>query len=275
MKVAIIGMGEIGSNTLEKMYDIAKKRKYKMEFYCVDIVPKVLQRLRRQYKGEEITTFTKNIPTDADVYIVSVYTNEQVMTVVEKITDLVEHVPLVVIESTIDFKTADRLRKYSLQAEIVLFPHRFNPGDPEHAVFNLNRTIGGTDKYALNRAVKFYKKFMSEKRIIQVPYFIASLSKPLENAYRYIEIAIAEDWKMECDRLGIPFDEMRDAINTKWNIDLKEARDGIGGKCLPKDIEMMSKFFTQSKLIKTAMDVDKRYRENLKGGKGVKKKEGV
>ena len=147
--------------------------------------------------------------------------------------------------------------------DLVLFPHRYNPNDEAHHVFNLNRIMGANKKEALDRAVDFYKKYMSLDKLRLVSLQIAELSKPLENAYRFIEIAIAEEVRMECEKRGIDFNELRDSINTKWNIDMKEARDGIGLKCLPKDCKFINKFFSTNTLFKTVIDVDKKYREYL------------
>jgi UDP-N-acetyl-D-mannosaminuronate dehydrogenase len=67
---------------------------------------------------------------------------------------------------------------------------------------------------------------------------IAELLKMVENSYRFVEIAFAEELKMMCDELGVAYEELRQAVNTKWSIKLLEARDGIGGHCLPKDTQM-------------------------------------
>jgi UDP-N-acetyl-D-mannosaminuronic acid dehydrogenase len=62
--------------------------------------------------------------------------------------------------------------------------------------------------------------------------------------------------------------ELRDALNTKWNVEILEPREGIGGHCLPKDTKMFlqpSKSI-RSKILAAAMKVDqdyKRYRANL------------
>jgi len=60
------------------------------------------------------------------------------------------------------------------------------------------------------------------------------------------------------------FDELRAAMNTKWNVDLPEARDGVGRHCLPKDIRyVMSLAPTEAQLLDAAVQVDKKYREWL------------
>jgi UDP-N-acetyl-D-mannosaminuronic acid dehydrogenase len=59
-----------------------------------------------------------------------------------------------------------------------------------------------------------------------------------------------------------------DALNTKWNVDILEPRDGIGGHCLPKDTKMFlqSTSRRKSRIIEAAMEIDedyKRYRAKL------------
>ncbi|HEY6405656.1 MAG TPA: hypothetical protein VIX38_06225, partial [Nitrososphaeraceae archaeon] len=96
---------------------------------------------------------------------------------------------------------------------------------------------------------------------------IAELTKIVENAHRYLQIAFAEDLYLYCQANNINFAELRDSLNTKWNVNILEPREGIGGHCLPKDTKMFlnsSKTMT-SKIIEAALQADgeyRRYREN-------------
>ena len=67
---------------------------------------------------------------------------------------------------------------------------------------------------------------------------IAEMTKIAENAHRYLQIAFAEDLYLYCQANNINFSELRDALNTKWNVNILESREGIGGYCLPKDTKM-------------------------------------
>jgi UDP-N-acetyl-D-mannosaminuronic acid dehydrogenase len=91
---------------------------------------------------------------------------------------------------------------------------------------------------------------------------IAEMCKITENSHRYLQIAFAEELKMMCAKIGLNFDELRNALNTKWNVDLPEARDGIGRHCLPKDIKYVTSL-APSEILESAMNVDKKYREWL------------
>jgi hypothetical protein len=99
---------------------------------------------------------------------------------------------------------------------------------------------------------------------------IAELAKIIENAHRYLQIAFAEDLYLYCQANNINFAELRDSLNTKWNVNVLEPREGIGGHCLPKDTKMFlnSSNAIKSKIIEAAIEVDaeyRRYRDNRSG----------
>ncbi len=95
---------------------------------------------------------------------------------------------------------------------------------------------------------------------------IAELCKIVENADRYMQIAFAEDLYMFCKANSISFSELRDAVNTKWNVNILEPRDGIGGHCIPKDTRMfLESSEIKSKILIAAQEVDKDYRKYIQG----------
>jgi UDP-N-acetyl-D-mannosaminuronate dehydrogenase len=91
---------------------------------------------------------------------------------------------------------------------------------------------------------------------------IAEVTKIIENAHRYLQIAFAEDLYLYCQANNINFSELRDALNTKWNVNILEPREGIGGHCLPKDTKMFlhSSKTIKSKILTAAVEVDQDYR---------------
>ena len=91
---------------------------------------------------------------------------------------------------------------------------------------------------------------------------IAEITKIAENAHRYLQIAFAEDLYLYCQANNINFAELRDAVNTKWNVNILEPREGIGGHCLPKDTKMFlqSSKSIRSKILASAIEVDEDYR---------------
>jgi UDP-N-acetyl-D-mannosaminuronic acid dehydrogenase len=91
---------------------------------------------------------------------------------------------------------------------------------------------------------------------------VAEMTKIIENAHRYLQIAFAEDLYLYCQANNINFAELRDALNTKWNVNILEPREGIGGHCLPKDTLMFlqSSKYIKSKILTAAVEVDQDYR---------------
>ena len=96
---------------------------------------------------------------------------------------------------------------------------------------------------------------------------IAEMTKTIENAHRYLQIAFAEDLYLYCQANNINFSELRDALNTKWNVNVLEPREGIGGHCLPKDTRMFlqSSKSIKSKILTAAVEVDQDYRRYRQG----------
>ena len=94
---------------------------------------------------------------------------------------------------------------------------------------------------------------------------VAELTKIIENAHRYLQIAFAEELYLYCTANGISFTELRNSLNTKWNVEILEPRDGIGGHCLPKDTKMFvnSSNTIKSKILQAAMEIDEDYREYI------------
>jgi len=71
----------------------------------------------------------------------------------------------------------------------------------------------------------------------------------------------------------IDFDTLRIAVNSKWNVDLLEAREGIDGHCLPKDSQMyldIAKRTLQTSIIDAAKNVDENYRTLIEDTRQLK-----
>jgi UDP-N-acetyl-D-mannosaminuronate dehydrogenase len=94
---------------------------------------------------------------------------------------------------------------------------------------------------------------------------VAELTKIIENSHRYLQIAFAEELYLYCKANNISFTELRHSLNTKWNVEILEPRDGIGGHCLPKDTKMFvnSSNTIRSKILQAAMEIDDDYREYI------------
>jgi UDP-N-acetyl-D-mannosaminuronic acid dehydrogenase len=119
--------------------------------------------------------------------------------------------------------------------------------------FMLNNTQINSQGYSLSLEIPMHTVSTIE---------IAELSKIIENSHRYLQIAFAEELYLYCQANNILFSELRDALNTKWNVEILEPRGGIGGHCLPKDTKMfLNSSKVRSKILLSAMEVDSLYRD--------------
>jgi UDP-N-acetyl-D-mannosaminuronate dehydrogenase len=164
---------------------------------------------------------------------------------------------------------------------VVHAPHRWYALEEKYHGVNQLRVIGGVCDCCLKVGMQFYNDEVAtsgsiinrRKRIksLGIPLHpvpeveIAEISKIAENAHRYLQIAFAEELYLYCQSNRMDFSELRKALNTKWNVDILEPREGIGGHCLPKDTKMFldSSKSGRSKMLKAALEVDSNYRMYL------------
>jgi len=259
-KVCVVGLGVIGIPTalhISNFYDV--------EGYDIS------QKATEKANASGLNSTYEKLPF-ADLYILAVTTSmnrdtpdmSNIYDVCGKISQINPEA-LICIESTIAMGTCRKVsEKFSLK-NIVHCPHRYWPGDIINYGVVQTRVFGAMNDGSHKRGKAFYE---SQKiPIIEVSSIeLAEMSKIAENAYRFVEIAFAEELKMICDSHGLPFEELRKSCNTKWNIEILEARDGIGGHCLPKDVRYLWTLL-KSPLLSGAIDADKLYKKLMRGKK--------
>ena len=135
---------------------------------------------------------------------------------------------------------------------------------------DLNSSIVGDKTNSNIRDSPEVVAISAKRKSLEIPMYsvsnieIAELTKIAENAHRYLQIAFSEDLYLYCQANNLNFSELRDALNTKWNVNILEPREGIGGHCLPKDTRMFlqsSKSSIKSKILVAALEVDQDYRK--------------
>jgi UDP-N-acetyl-D-mannosaminuronic acid dehydrogenase len=264
MIVCVIGLGQIG-------FPVAKYIATKgCDVYGFDINPAAVEHGIQNGKFKATTQWNQ-IPK-ADIYIICVTTgqinNQADLTAVfessKKIAEKSDTNTLIAIESTILPGTTKKIFEEIFKCKVLLVhaPHRYWADQEDKYGVNQVRVIGGVNTKSLDAGMKFYKTQLGIPMHIVSCVEIAEMCKVTENSHRYLQIAFAEDLKMMCSCIGMNFDELREAMNTKWNVDLPEAREGIGRHCLPKDIRYVTSL-TPSILLSSAMEVDQKYREWL------------
>jgi UDP-N-acetyl-D-mannosaminuronic acid dehydrogenase len=203
----------------------------------------------------------------ADIYVVAVNTWHRNgcpdMNAIEDCTKKVSKInsdALLCFESTLTKGTARELaEKYNL-SNIAVCPHRWwKQEEDKYGVVQL-RVLGTLNQESQQKALNFYNTLGVPVHIVS-SLELAELSKLVENTYYYLRIAYAEELKLLCNENILNFDELREAVNTKWNVDMAEAREGIGGECLPKDIQLLISTYSEDMpLLHGAMATDRNYR---------------
>jgi len=265
MKVCVLGLGEVGLPAARYVTDRG------LEVWGYDIDHTAIKRAKE--KGIPRTTSDWREIPPMDIYIICVSTMlksdipdlSPVFDVCRKISQKSLWPSLVSIESTIMPGTSKKIYEniFEKNTNLVHVPHRYWGEDQVKHGVNQLRVIGAVSSQSLDVGLKFYRDMLRIPLHLASSIEIAEMSKIAENAYRYVQIAFAEELRMISREIGLSFDEVRDACNTKWNIVIPEARDGIGGHCLPKDIEFLASLTTYNTVLKSVIVVDKKYREWL------------
>jgi UDP-N-acetyl-D-mannosaminuronic acid dehydrogenase len=292
-KVVVIGLGQLG-------LPVAKYVKEKgFDAYGYDISEKAMAVAESNFGIKKASNFN-----DFDVLIICVSTHvpndmfspqvDGLMSVVEKISREAKTGALISIESTIPKGTSQKVfEKLDHRLHVVHAPHRWYALEEQDHGVNQLRILGGVNKCCLQEGLRFYDgKTLSDKdaaaaaatattsstaaasaevhalSITMHPVSsidVAELTKIIENAHRYLQIAFAEELYLYCRTNNISFTELRDSLNTKWNVEVLEPRDGIGGHCLPKDTKMFinSSNSIRSKILQAAIEIDEDYREYI------------
>jgi len=99
--------------------------------------------------------------------------------------------------------------------------------------------VGGVNKKSCDKAVKMYKKIVKAK-ILHTDILTAETSKTIENAYRDVNIAFANETAIVCESLGINVYEVRELINSRAERHMHVPGIGVGGHCLPKDTWLLN-----------------------------------
>lgn len=113
-------------------------------------------------------------------------------------------------------------------------PERVMPGKLLYNIVNLDRIIGGLDERSADVAERWYARFVKGK-LYKADMTTAEVVKTVENAYRDVQIAFANEVGLICEVLGLDAFEVRRLVNTSPYRDMHLPGAGVGGHCLPKD----------------------------------------
>ena len=191
-------------------------------------------------------------PEPADIFIVAVptpFTKEKkadlsyIKSAAKSIAPLICKDNLVILESTSPPGTCrDVLEpifklfnlKVSKDYYLAHCPERVLPGYTLRELIQNDRVIGGIDKKSAEKAAQFYKVFI-EGGIHLTDSTTAEMVKLMENTYRDVNIALANELAKICEKLGIDAWEVIRLANLHPRVNLHTPGSGVGGHCIAVD----------------------------------------
>ena len=113
-------------------------------------------------------------------------------------------------------------------------PERVMPGKLLHNLQNLSRVVGGSSPVISNTMVSLYDHIV-EADLDPTDWITAELVKTVENTYRDVQIAFANEMALICEALGGDVWKVRELVNKSPFRNMHLPGAGVGGHCIPKD----------------------------------------
>ena len=152
---------------------------------------------------------------------------------------------IVVLESTTYPGTTDELLKDILERTsglkagedfvLAYSPEREDPGNPNFDTQRIPKVVGAMSAEGLEAAVALYRAAL-DKVIPVSSTRVAEMTKLLENIFRSVNIALVNEMKVVCERMGVDVWEVIDAAASKpFGFMPFYPGPGLGGHCIPID----------------------------------------
>ncbi|MBN1837573.1 MAG: nucleotide sugar dehydrogenase [Spirochaetales bacterium] len=281
-KVAVIGMGYVGIPAAVLFADIeglevvgvqrrSQRSGWKIDFLnqgrspFPDNEPEIADLIRRVALEKKSFRVTHDLGAvaEADAVLIDVQTPveedhkpryESLIEVSGQIGKLLRRGTLVCVESTVAPGTTVNLVKPILEEQsgmkagsdfnLAFSYERVMVGRLLHNIRNYPRIVGGITPACGERAAELYRNIVRAP-VVVTDALTAEVAKTVENAYRDVNIAFANEVALMCESLGVDVFEVRELVNNLPNDPSNPGANpvrnmhvpgaGVGGHCLPKD----------------------------------------
>ncbi|KGL41292.1 UDP-N-acetyl-D-mannosamine dehydrogenase [Listeria newyorkensis] len=284
MKITVVGLGYIGLPTAILF------AKYGNTVTGVDLSPIMTENLNMGHLHIEEPGLEEDlkqalalgnfhastVPVSADAYIIAVptpnkddlYKSCDTAYIESALASIMPHLKkndTIIVESTIAPRTmADVVQPmienagFTVGEDIYLAhcPERVLPGNIMHELVHNPRIIGGITAKCTEKAAAVYGAFV-EGEIIKAEAGEAELSKLMENTYRDVNIALANELAKISNHLEIDALRVIEMANKHPRVNLHQPGPGVGGHCLAVDpYFVIAAAPEQSPLMQTARAVN-------------------
>lgn len=284
MKICVVGLGYIGLPTA------AMFASHNCEVVGVDVAQGVVDTLNAGHihieepgLGEIIKKVVaqgkfraSTEPEEADAFILAVPTPNlddefkscdltYVLEAAHSILPVLKKGNTVIVESTIAPKSTDDFIKpifekagFEIGTDLYLAhcPERVLPGQILYELKHNNRIVGGITPACTEHAAAIYGIFV-EGELIKTEAKTAELSKCMENTFRDVNIALANELAKICYKLDINCLDVIAMANKHPRVNIHQPGPGVGGHCLAIDPYFIcAKAPEEAKLIRLARDTN-------------------
>tara|TARA_B100001540_G_C15767265_1_gene624563 strand:- start:512 stop:1708 length:1197 start_codon:yes stop_codon:yes gene_type:complete len=224
--------------------------------YISDIEDDMLRSAVQNKKLEATTDFSFVNNLDSVSICVPTPLNKQkdpdvsyIVSVMEKINNYIHKNMIIILESTTyPGSTRELILPYLEDQGFVVgsdfflcfSPERVDPGNKHYNTSNTPKVIGGITKNCTIMGEKIYETIIKDVVTVESTE-TAEMTKLLENTFRAINIGLANEMAIMCEKLGINVWEVIDAAGTKPFGYMKfTPGPGLGGHCIPIDPHYLS-----------------------------------
>lgn len=211
--------------------------------------------------------------SQADIFVIAVPTpftedKKADLTFVESATKMIATVlkkgDLVILESTVSPGTCTKLmipilEENGLKAgEDFLLSHcpeRAIPGNTMYELVNNDRIIGGISDASCQTTKEIYESFVKGK-IYLTDTTTAETVKLMENTFRDVNIALANEFAQIAEEIGIDIWETIELANKHPRVNILKPGPGVGGHCIAIDPWFLTEASTKAVLIKAARNIN-------------------
>ena len=214
-------------------------------------------------------------PQAGDVYMICVPTPfhkigdipqpniDFVLAATRSIASFIKPGDLVILESTSPVGTTEQMQSVLSEAGVKVeeiymayCPERVLPGKIMTELVENDRVVGGLTPAATKVVADFYRTFVRGE-VLETEAKTAEMCKLIENSFRDVNIAFANELSLICDKEGINVWNLIQLANRHPRVNILQPGTGVGGHCIAVDPWfIVARDFENSKLIRAAREVN-------------------
>ena len=193
-----------------------------------------------------------------------------VPTAIQMLGPFIKKNDIVIVESTVNVKDCKTITdlvevssglKVKMDFDFAFVPERVMEGHLLQNFERMPRPIGTDNRASFARVKKLYQSLGVQGKLQYTDMKHACASKDFENAFRFVEISIANEFADICRERGLDFEKIRKLVNVKGHgmgfNEILKSGIGIGGPCVPMAANMVAELdWDNSNLLCTAIEMN-------------------